>query len=185
MICFILFFLFFHDGYFDRERGDSVFFLYFILFLSACADLHAFRIPNRLILLGYGAGVLYRLLRPGPIPFYGYLLASFLVYALLAPLFQLRVIGGGDVKLFGICAVFAGPVRTGIIILYAFLAGGIQSVIYLAYRRIIFPHVIRQTKYAACIKKGMQTKNVIHFSVSIFFGALAEHIWGDLLWHIF
>jgi prepilin peptidase CpaA len=147
-------------------------FLLFILLGAVCTDLYSFRIPNWLILSGFISGIGCQLIWPGTQLLYENIAAAFLTIVFLIPLFRLRVIGGGDVKLFGVCALFTGFPRIGYIILYAFLAGGILSIFYLAYRRVIS-------------KNNRHKKTVIHFSIPIFIGAAAEYLWGGIIWHMF
>ncbi len=144
--------------------------LLLILLLAAMFfDIRFFRIPNALIVIGVGAGAVYRCISPGEETFFYYLLSMAGMFLLLIPFYRLRAIGGGDVKLLSVCALFTGWERGLSIAVYALFFGGIFSVIYLVYHRIIS-------------KNYKNERHVIHFAVSIFLGAVMQCLWGGFLW---
>lgn len=154
-----------------------MFLLFFILFLAARADVKTFRVPNGLILAGYGGGVLYQIGRhifhPGEFPIFGiweYILSAFLIVVLLIPLFQFRVIGGGDVKLFSVCGMYTGLQGGITIILYSFLIGAVISVFHLAYRRFF---------------SKIRGANIIHFSIPVLLGTVTYSLCGGCIWQVF
>lgn len=171
--------------------------LFFILFIAVCFDVQTFRIPNQLILTGYGGGILYQIYRPGEFilfEFLEYILCAFLLLVLLIPLFKIRVIGGGDVKLFSVCGLFAGFEAAISIILYAFFIGAFISVMYLAYRRFflnnkLFPNnkLFSNSKLFPNNEQqqNLQKKkscNVIHFSIPVLLGTVAHCLLGGAIW---
>lgn len=145
--------------------------LFFLLLAALLFDIRSFRIPNRLIVAGVGSGIVYRCLWPGESAFYYYLLGMAGIFLLLIPLYRLRAIGGGDVKLLSVCALFTGFERGVWITIYALLFGGIFSIIYLVYHHIFS-------------KQSKTERHVIHFSIPIFLGAVTEWLWGGFLWQI-
>lgn len=142
-----------------------------LLLAAMFFDIRTFRIPNRLIVVGVGIGALYRCLLPGECLFFEYLLSMAGMFFLLIPFYRLRAIGGGDVKLLSVCALFAGWQGGMSIAAYALFFGGILSVIYLVYHRMIS-------------KQLKKKRHVIHFTVPIFLGAVVQCLWGGMLWQI-
>lgn len=145
--------------------------LYFLLLPAMWFDIRTFRIPNRLILLGATAAAVYRVANPGEFHFLYYLLSMVGMFFLLIPFFKLKAIGGGDVKLLSICALILGLKGALSISLYALLFGGIFSIIYLVFHRFFS-------------RQKTIERHVIHFSIPIFLGVAAQHMWGGVLWQI-
>lgn len=160
--------------------------LFIILILAVCTDLKTFRIPNQIILTGYFTGFFYQLFhqlydylmysqqKTETIALLGrvfwYPLAAFLIMLLLLPLFRFKVIGGGDVKLFSVCAMFTGFTSAISIILYALFTGAAISIFILAFRQIIKP-------------RGKN--HLIHFSIPILIGAAFHFMLGNEIWMCF
>lgn len=86
-------------------------------------DLAQRRIPNALVVSGLALGAGIRFLVSGPSLIEG-LLGATLALALTFPLFALRAMGGGDVKLFAVTGIFLGPVGFFAALLLSALAGG-------------------------------------------------------------
>jgi prepilin peptidase CpaA len=83
-----------------------------MLAIAAICDLRSGLIPNTLVLIGAGAGVLVQLLAAGPKP--GAALGSMLLGLLActivpAILWRLGALGGGDLKLFAATGLCVGP----------------------------------------------------------------------------
>ena len=83
-------------------------FLYGILCLAVVMDLFTFRISNRIILAGYLAGICYRWLTGGWIGTGRGILEAAVFFLLLIPVYRFGAFGGGDIKLFSVCALFTG-----------------------------------------------------------------------------
>lgn len=145
--------------------------LCFLLLAALVFDIRSFRIPNWLIVAGAGIGTAYRCLWPGELIFYHYPLGMAGIFLLLIPFYRLRAIGGGDVKLLSVCALFTGFERGVSITVYALLYGGIFSILYLVYHHIFS-------------KQNETERHVIHFTIPIFLGAVTEWLWGGFLWQI-
>ncbi len=146
--------------------------MFFLLCLAVCFDVRTFRIPNGLILIGYAGGFLYQIFCTDSFEIMLYPLAAIGMFLLLIPFFQMHAIGGGDVKLLSVCAMFTGLESAVSIALYSLFSGGIISIFYLVYYRFFS-------------KQKKQKRHVIHFSIPILIGAVAEHIWGGILWQQF
>jgi prepilin peptidase CpaA len=101
------------------------------LVLSACLqDLAARKIPNRLVLCGlFSAGVLH-LVSATPFQFISVGLAGCAVGLLIfLPLYLLRGMAAGDVKLMAMVGAFTGPMLALEIALATFCAGGVMALV--------------------------------------------------------
>jgi prepilin peptidase CpaA len=103
-----------------------------LLIVAAIIDLRTRRIPNRLVLAGAAFGLIYTTLVPpvmhGTIVFP---LAGLLTgFVLFLPLYLLRVMGAGDVKLLAMAGSFLGPLDTLYCGLAAMIAGGALSILW-------------------------------------------------------
>lgn len=145
--------------------------LFFLLLAAVYFDVRFFRIPNPLIVLGIITGLLYRYLLPGELLFYVYPLGMVGMFLLLIPLYRIHAIGGGDVKLLSVCALFTGLRISLSIAVYALCFGGFFSILYLVYHRFFS-------------KQRQRERHVIHFSISIFLGATVQWLWGGFIWQI-
>ena len=156
-----------------------------VLMLSAVIfDLQTYRIPNRLIVLGFLAGEI--LLLAGAFSdasAYGFHTALSLIpvrtilmlgmLCLMSPLWMLKGIGGGDVKLLGVSVLYIGFCRSLNVFFYACV-----------YTLVLFGsrwlgHRILPGKIPA-----VKTKNdlhIVHFSLPLLLGLLSELLWGGIL----
>ena len=110
-----------------------------LLALAVWHDVRSRRIPNKLVLAGIvSAAVLHLLFPPGaglfvtPFGSIGLLwsLAGFgLGLALLLPMYALRTLGAGDVKLLAMIGAFVGPYAVLGIGLCTLLAGGVLALV--------------------------------------------------------
>lgn len=157
--------------------------LFITLFWAVWSDIRSLRIPNRIILTGYGGGVVYHIVRQiwqsGELLIFKsdhiveiceYVLAAFALLLLLIPLFKFRVIGGGDVKLFSVCGIYTGFQGGIIIILYALFIGAVISVFSLAYRRFF---------------SKVSEVHTIHFSIPVLLGTVTYCLYGGWIWLVF
>jgi prepilin peptidase CpaA len=86
-----------------------VFFCFFALvILAAIYDISAFRIPNKVSLGIAALFPLHVLLSPTPVDWPGSLIAASAVFLIGFGLFARGMVGGGDVKLLGATALWAG-----------------------------------------------------------------------------
>lgn len=102
-------------------------------------DLRTRRIPNRLVLWGALAGLALNSLLPAGAglfqqPFGGLGLPQSLAgaaagLALLLPMYLLRALGAGDVKLMSMCGAFLGPLAVLEAVLLTLLAGGVLAIV--------------------------------------------------------
>ena len=151
---------------------------------AVCFDLKTFRIPNRLILLGVLLGELWLLLPlllPGNTA--SVLQVLFLLckrtlqmvclWFLLYPLWRIRCIGGGDVKLMGVEVLFIGMLRCINSFAYACICCLILSLMQHLGHRFFAKSIPGLRK-----KDGFHQ---VHFSLPLLCGLVAEMLLGDLL----
>jgi prepilin peptidase CpaA len=105
--------------------------LLILLLIAAWHDIRHYRIPNALVFSGAIIGVLLNTLIPQDMGGLG-LLASLaglgVGLVILFPLYLLRAMGAGDIKLMAMIGAFVGPSSMLILTLYVLLAGGVLAV---------------------------------------------------------
>lgn len=105
-----------------------------LVLIAAAFDVRYRRIPNWLVLTGFLAGLSLSfvfLRAPG---LKDSLLGASLAFAVYFPLFALRAMGAGDLKLMVAVASFTGPLNWLFLFLITALLGGALAVILLLYR---------------------------------------------------
>ncbi|MDO4620619.1 MAG: prepilin peptidase [Lachnospiraceae bacterium] len=167
---------------------------FFALFFASAAmicDLQTGRIPNSLILTGWGIGGVFGLVRTlnasGSLPmmFAGALLPLLIT----APLFLMRMTGAGDSKLFSVIGIFCGP-EVLKIMLASVVCGGLLSLLLMLSvtgvreRLLYFAHYVQtggrerrtesgagQPGIRAYRTGGAERPENMHFSVAVFMAA--------------
>ena len=114
--------------------------LLLVLLAVVLEDIRHQRIPNRLVFLGAGVGVLLNTFwsegygfvsqLPGGLGFVSAAEGLIIGLVVLLPLYLFRAMGAGDVKLMAMVGAFLGPTDVLGAILCTFLAGGVLSVGY-------------------------------------------------------
>lgn len=103
--------------------------LVLLVAIAVIFDLRQRRIPNWLVLGGFSAGLGGVLFHDGWGAFGNSLAASLLGMLAFFPFFLLRMLGAGDVKLFGMVGSFVGTAGLLPIWFYTVLAGGALGII--------------------------------------------------------
>lgn len=107
-----------------------------LLLAAALSDYKTGRIPNLLVLPGLCIGLAYNTIDPPfvrevfPWAFEG----MGITLAIMLPLYLMRTIGAGDVKLMAMAGAFLGFPAALWATLYVFLAGGLLSLAYIIHR---------------------------------------------------
>lgn len=97
--------------------------------LAAWWDIRTRRIPNALTLTGFVVALALRAVGGGFDEVTAGLLGALLAFGLSVPLFIVRGLGAGDVKLLTACGAFLGPGRLLNALLITALAGGLMALI--------------------------------------------------------
>lgn len=108
----------------------NIWFLLLLLFVAAWHDIRTRRIPNILVFPGAIVGVLLHVLFPqemGGLGVLGSLAGWGTGLVLLLPLYLLRIMGAGDVKLMAMTGAFLGAQETVGALLCVLLAGGVLA----------------------------------------------------------
>lgn len=108
-----------------------------LLLGAVWADIKSRRIPNELVFIGAGLGLLLNSVLPGGVGYISALPGALgfwqavsgfgLGLALMLPLHALRAMGAGDVKLMAMVGAFLGPRATVGAILLTLIAGGLLA----------------------------------------------------------
>ncbi len=112
------------------DAGTAV--LMVLLGIAAFSDCRTRRIPNALVLAGILIGFAFNTFAPS-VPKAGFLFAlsgAMVGFALFLPLYLLRAIGAGDVKLLAVVGAFLGPLATLNAGVCTFILGGVLSVVF-------------------------------------------------------
>jgi prepilin peptidase CpaA len=101
------------------------------LMIAVYQDIRYYRIPNALVLSGALVGIVLNTLYLPEADTLGLLTSlSGLIVGLivLLPLYLLRVMGAGDIKLMAMVGAFVGPAAMLSVTLYVLLAGGVLAI---------------------------------------------------------
>lgn len=130
------------DCFFGVEGGLVIEMLLIILAVAAWTDLKEERIPNYLIVIGFLAGIFYRLSQGTGMLSEG-LLGGIVPLFLFVPLFLIRAMGAGDIKLMSVMGIFLG-VRS---VLYAIVVAICFAAVFGVIRGIYRHTVLDRIKY--------------------------------------
>ena len=103
--------------------------------LGAAFDVGTRRIPNFITVGGFAVALVLRVSTGGVDALVGGLLGALLAFLLAFPLFMLKGMGGGDVKLLTAAGAFLGPYRTFVALLATALVGGVLAIAVSLYRK--------------------------------------------------
>ena len=106
-----------------------------VLVFAVAADFREMRISNRLIASGLMMGLALRILGEGGAGIVHFLVNISIPVILLFLLFQLRVIGAGDIKLFSVAGGFLSMRQLLYVILAAFVAAAVIGLGKLLYQK--------------------------------------------------
>lgn len=131
-----------------------------LLIAAVYFDLKTDKVPNELIVLGYLIGALTQIHAPPDVR--QFIVSVVWPIALLYPLFLIRGLGAGDIKLFSVLSVFYSPAILMQIMIFSLFIGA--AVCFCNW--IVCQFVTRTI-----------TKSYIHYTVCILFSFLFQFIW--------
>jgi prepilin peptidase CpaA len=105
--------------------------------VAAATDIFSRRIPNWLCLAAFSGGLLVHVVREGGAGVPMALGGAFLGLVVFLPLYLIRAIGAGDVKLVAGLGALLGPADLVSVLVYCALVGGLMSMVMLARRGIL------------------------------------------------
>lgn len=128
-----------------------------ILAVAACEDFAHLKVRNGLIIFGWIAGLIFRILNFGIYGLLYWFIGGVVPVFLLIILFCFRMIGASDIKLVSVIGCFYGVVYGIKVFIAALFIGGILSVI----RCIRFGYLRNRIGYfAEYIKNVIRTKTI-------------------------
>lgn len=111
--------------------------LFCLLVIAAVIDYRTYKIPNWLTLAGMAFGLTYNAVFPFQVGFLsasGGLLLGFLI---MLPLYVLRAMGAGDVKLMAMVGTFLGVAGTFYAAIFTFIVGGIAALAFALFNKAL------------------------------------------------
>lgn len=106
------------------------------LFRAVYTDMTQTRISNRLIMLGLVVGLLFRILSGGRMGVLFFVVNIFIPVIFLYLLFQMRVLGAGDIKLFSMLGAFISTEQLLKLMVLAFCVGALLGICKIVYQFI-------------------------------------------------
>lgn len=136
------------------------------LFCAVYTDMTQTRISNRLIVLGLVVGLFFRILSEGSMGGLFFVVNIFIPVIFLYLLFQMRVLGAGDIKLFSMLGAFISTEQLLKLMVLAFCVGALLGICKIVYQFIF-------------LKFELGKLTQIHFSPAIFIAYILV-VGGDL-----
>lgn len=109
-----------------------------LLALAAYFDVREYRIPNRLSLFIAALYPVHVVASVQPVDWVGGLVVAAIALAVLLALYAFRAVGGGDVKLMTVTAMWAGPTAMADFLVITTLAGGLLALLMISSARFGF-----------------------------------------------
>lgn len=116
-----------------------------LLLASVWTDVRGGKIPNRLIFTGLVLGILVNTGLPDGLGFSSAMAGAAVGLAVMLPMYLLRVMGAGDVKLMAMVGAFLGLENVLGAVLGTFIAGGVLSLAY-AWKIGVLRHTLQNIR---------------------------------------
>ncbi len=108
--------------------------LFLMLVLAVFSDLKKRKIPNTVVLFGLVSSLVFQLLAAGTAGAFSWIIGVIVGFLCFFPLYLLRGMAAGDVKLMMAVGGFLGYPLIITAALYSLIAGGVMAIIYLIYK---------------------------------------------------
>ena len=134
--------------------------------IAAITDLYSRWIPNALVVVGFAAGVALNIWLNGWSGLAQSMLGFGLALLIYVPLFILRAMGGGDVKLMAAVGSILGPRDWFIVFIYASVAGGVIALAMLLARNALgqtfynMMHIVKELAHFRAPYKSRDTLDI-------------------------
>ena len=109
-----------------------------VMLAALCWDVATRRIPNALVVVGILCALALRS-AVGPAALWSGMVGAVLAFGIALPLFALRAMGGGDVKLFAAVGAFVGPSMFLPAFVASAIVGGVLGIVYAVRRGVLLP----------------------------------------------
>lgn len=172
----------------------SLLVLMLFLTIAAWCDLGSYRIPNKLIVIGILSGLLLRLMSAGWSDWIPGVAGLLVGMFLMLPMYWLRAMGAGDVKLMGMTGVFLGPGHVLGAWLVTLLVGGVLALVFARHHHKlnVLWSGVKQTMSGMVYKCAARQLPVIEvqktsagqlpYALSIVLGTAVYLAWQHALW---
>jgi len=170
-----------------------------LLILATREDVHSHRIPNKLVLVGVAlglglngllpAGFGFNSAMPGGLGWLAAVKGLALGIAVLLPIYLLRAMGAGDVKLMGMVGTFLGPGDLIGALIATFIAGGVMALVVALWSRQLMNMLqnIKLMLFGSLLKMNAGQLPVMNdlpvsvaklpYAVAIMLGTLGYLVW--------
>lgn len=168
------------------------YFLIGMVGMAAITDISSRRISNLLVACGLIIALILQLTLPGAGGWHAWLFGVLTGFALFIPLYVLRGMAAGDVKLMAAVGAFAGPAAALKIALATFVIGGIWALAVIVFsgrmrdtwinlRALLAPVLMRASGIPAQIT-GMPRESVgrLPYGVAIALGTVSVTVFGHV-----
>lgn len=170
------------------QASDIV--LLLLLIIAVVLDIKCYKISNRLILIGYFLALAIRCAQNGLFQIIYVLVNISIPVIVLYLLYQMRMIGAGDVKLFSMIGSFVNLKEVMVCIVFSFAIGAVFALVKLLYTRNMAKRLWKGGEFFWGRLMGRKQTydwiygkqgNVMHFSIAILLGAVVMRIYGNII----
>lgn len=131
----------------------KIYSLLILVFLAVYQDIKTYKIKNYIIIIGITTGLIINIKDVGFLGIYPSLLGIILPVVLLLPLFLIKVLGAGDIKLFSVIGLYVGKDVVLKIIALSFFIGAIISIFYLIRNKLFIKRLNHLKSYISNLKR--------------------------------